>query len=147
MISYRPLCLEDADVQPLADQACVEGYAFVERMRRDWKSGLNRFDGPGERLIGAFEDEVLIGCCGLNRDPYTSENAGRIRHLYVDPVHRRSGIARALVRQVLDGASTWFPRVRLRATSASRGFYERLGFAPVDEPQATHAILLRQSRP
>ena len=143
MISCRPISLDDLDVGPLADQACAEGYVFVERMRRDWKSGDNRFDGPGERLIGAFEDETLVGFCGLNRDPYTSENAGRIRHLYVDRGYRRSGVARALVAEALDGASASFPRIRLRATAASTGFYERLGFLPVDEPEATHTMPLR----
>ena len=76
---YRPISLDDIDVEPLADEAWADGYPFVERMRHDWTSGDNRFDGPGERLIGAFEGETLIGFCGLNRDPYVSENAGRIR--------------------------------------------------------------------
>jgi len=124
--------------QPLSDEAWSDGYAYVERMIQDWKSGANRFDGPGERLVGAFDEGKLIGFCGLTRDPYTSENAGRIRHLYVDLAHRHIGIARALVAQTLDGASIWFPRVRLRATPASRSFYELLGFQPVDEPEATH---------
>lgn len=143
VIAYRPISLDATDVQPLSDEAWRDGYPFVERMLHDWTSGANRFDGPGERLIGAFEDEKLIGFCGLNRDPYLSENAGRIRHLYVDLGHRHAGIARALVAQVLDGASETFPRIRLRATPASREFYERLGFLPVDEAEATHAMRLR----
>ncbi|MCC0035142.1 MAG: GNAT family N-acetyltransferase [Hoeflea sp.] len=147
MTFYRPISLDDIDVEPLADEAWADGYPFVERMRQDWKSGDNRFDGPGERLIGAFEDDTLVGFCGLNRDPYLSENAGRIRHLYVDRDHRHAGIARTLVGKALEGAEIWFPRVRLRATPASRGFYEQLGFQEVEEPEATHTMLLRQSRP
>ncbi|MGJ8569478.1 MAG: GNAT family N-acetyltransferase [Hoeflea sp.] len=143
MIAYRPISLDDIDVQPLSDEAWTDGYAYVERMLQDWKSGENRFDGPGERLVGAFEDEVLIGFCGLNRDPYTSEIAGRIRHIYVDLAHRHLGIARALLAETLDSASSWFPRIRLRATPASKSFYERLGFQPVDEKDATHAKRLR----
>lgn len=143
VVAYRPFSLEDIDVQPLSDEAWRDGYPFVERMLHDWKSGENRFDGHGERLVGAFENEMLIGFCGLNRDPYIEENAGRIRHLYVDLAHRHIGIARALVAQTLDGASIWFPRVRLRATPASRSFYELLGFAPVEEVEATHAKRLR----
>tara|TARA_R110002020_G_scaffold135469_12_gene302535 strand:+ start:448 stop:888 length:441 start_codon:yes stop_codon:yes gene_type:complete len=141
--SYRPISLDDTEAQPLSDEAWADGYPFVERMMEDWKSGANRFDGPGERLIGAFEGEALIGFCGLNRDPYTSENAGRIRHLYVSLGHRHSGVGRALVAQTLDSAAIWFPRIRLRATPASRSFYELLGFKEVDENEATHALRLR----
>ncbi|WP_322989133.1 GNAT family N-acetyltransferase [Hoeflea sp.] len=143
MITYRPISLDDHDAQPLSDEAWGDGYPFVERMLHDWKSGANRFDGPGERLIGAFDDDKLIGFCGLNRDPYLSENAGRIRHLYVSLSHRHRGIARALEARTLDGAEAWFPRIRLRATPQSRKFYERLGFVQVDEPEATHSKPLR----
>ena len=140
---YRPISLDDIDVEPLADEAWADGYPFVERMRQDWKLGENRFDGPGERLVGAFEEEKLVGFCGLNRDPYISENAGRIRHLYVSHGHRHAGIARALVAQALDGAAIWFPRIRLRSTPASRSFYEMLGFEVVEETEATHSKRLR----
>lgn len=143
MITYRPMSLDDHDAQPLSDEAWSDGYAYVERMIQDWKSGANRFDGPGERLVGAFDEDKLIGFCGLNRDPYTSENAGRIRHLYVSLDHRHRGIARALVARTLDGTASLFSRIRLRATPASRSFYELLGFEPVDEPEATHALRLR----
>jgi len=143
VVAYRPFSLDDIDVQPLSDEAWRDGYAYVERMIHDWKSGANRFDGPGERLVGAFENEKLIGFCGLNRDPYTSENAGRIRHLYVSLDHRHLGIARALVNRTLDGDASLFSRIRLRATPASRSFYELLGFEPVDEAEATHAKRLR----
>lgn len=143
-VAYRPFSLDDVDVRPLSDEACSDGYHFVERMLHDWNSGDNRFDGPGECLIGGFDEGRLIGFCGLNRDPYIGENAGRIRHLYVSRDHRHSGIARALVARVLDGAPVWFPRVRLRATPALREFYELLGFEPVEENAATHSMRLRQ---
>tara|TARA_R110002020_G_scaffold114717_7_gene263901 strand:+ start:457 stop:888 length:432 start_codon:yes stop_codon:yes gene_type:complete len=143
MVAYRPISLDDTDMHSLADEAWEDGYPFVERMLQDWKSGENRFDGPGARLIGAFDDERPVGFCGLCRDPFVAENTGRLRHLYVDRGHRQEGVARALVARALDGAAIWFPRVRLRATPASRGFYEHLGFHPVDETDATHALRLR----
>lgn len=143
MTAYRPISLDETDIRPLADEAWGDGYPFVERMIEDWKSGGNRFEGPGARLIGAFDDDELIGFCGLNRDPYTEENVGRVRHLYVHLGHRHAGVAKALVGHALDGASIWFPRIRLRATPASRSFYEHLGFQPVEETDATHAMKLR----
>jgi len=143
VITYRPISLDMTDVQPLSDEAWSDGYPFVERMLNDWKAGHNRFEGPGEKLIGAFDDGVVVGFCGLSRDPYIEENAGRIRHLYVSLDHRHEGIARALLEHTLEGASSWFPRIRLRATPASRSFYERHGFEPVEEVEATHSMRLR----
>ncbi|KGF67704.1 hypothetical protein LL06_20680 [Hoeflea sp. BAL378] len=143
MVAYRPISLDDTDMHPLADEAWEDGYPFVERMLADWRLGENRFDGPGARLIGAFDDGRPVGFCGLCQDPFTSENVGRLRHLYVERGHRRTGVARVLVARALDGAAIWFPRIRLRATPASRGFYEHLGFHPVDESDATHSLRLR----
>lgn len=144
MVAFHPISLDQVDIQPLSDEAWSDGYAFVERMLADWRLGENRFDGPGAQLIGAFEDKRPVGFCGLCRDPFTDENVGRLRHLYVDRDHRQEGVARALVTRALDGAAHWFPRIRLRATPASRGFYEHLGFRAVNEPDATHAKRLRR---
>lgn len=143
VISYRPISLDQTDVQALSDEAWGDGYPFVERMLNDWRSGHHRFDGPGEKLIGAFDDGKVIGFCGLSRDLYIEENAGRIRHLYVSLDHRHMGIARGLLERALEGAAEFFPRIRLRATPASRSFYERHGFEVVDEPEATHSLRLR----
>ncbi|OCW57533.1 GNAT family N-acetyltransferase [Hoeflea olei] len=137
--AFSPFSLDEIDIEPLAEEAWRDGYRFIERMKHDWATGENRFDGPGERLLGAFEGEALVGFCGLNRDPYVSELVGRIRHLYVGRDHRKKGIARDLLVRALDGAAYWFPRIRLRATPSSRGFYRRMGFVEVDEVEATHA--------
>lgn len=142
MADIRPLSLDQTDIQPLADEAWAEGYAFVERMLEDWKSGEYRFDGPGEQLLGAFDGDRIIGFCGLGRDPFVEGPVGRLRHLYVSRPYRGCGIAKELVAGTLEGAEVHFPRVRLRSTPAAVAFYEHLGFRPVEEPAATHSLSL-----
>jgi GNAT superfamily N-acetyltransferase len=129
----------------LRTEAIDEGFLFVDRLVRDWTSGSNRFDLPGERLLGAFAGETLIGVCGINRDPTIDQDGiGRLRHLYVRECARRRGVASALVRRLLDEASNAFRIVRLRtATSEAAAFYLRHGFVPLQDQTASHVMVLR----
>jgi GNAT superfamily N-acetyltransferase len=128
----------------LRTEAMNEGFFFVDRLVRDWTSGSNRFDLPGEQLLGAFAGETLIGICGLNRDPYVDQDGiGRLRHLYVRECARRHGVASALVRRLLDEASNAFRILRLRtATREAAAFYLRHGYVPVRDETASHAKAL-----
>jgi GNAT superfamily N-acetyltransferase len=129
----------------LRTEAMNEGFLFVDRLVRDWTAGSNRFDLPGERLIGAFAGENLLGVCGLNRDPYINQDEiGRLRHLYVRACARRRGVASALVQRLLDDASNTFRIVRLRtATREAAEFYRRHGFVPQQDETASHVKALR----
>jgi GNAT superfamily N-acetyltransferase len=133
-----------ADLATLERAARAEGFAFLDRGRREWEDGTNRFARPGEALFAARLDGRLVGIAGLNVDPYTDEDppAGRLRHLYVLPDARRRGVARALVAAVLAAAGDAFPRVRLRTTNPDADrFYVALGFARVaHRASATHEI-------
>ena len=82
--------------------------------------------------------------CGLNVDPYLDDpTVGRIRHLYVLPSFRRSGVGTEVVTACLDLATRNFARVRLRTFDPSAAaFYTAMGFVEVDEPQATHGMWL-----
>jgi GNAT superfamily N-acetyltransferase len=92
-----PITGLDVRLAPLNEEADRDGFRFIERLIRDWASGSNRFDGPGERLIAAIRENRVIGICGLNCDPYTDESrVGRLRHLYVRRSDRRRGIGRRL---------------------------------------------------
>jgi GNAT superfamily N-acetyltransferase len=142
-IRIAPVMPPQPGLDALGDAALAEGYGFLRRLMQDWASGANRFDQPGEQLIGAFAGTHLLGVCGLNRDPYLrSRGVGRLRHLYVAPGHRRHGIATALVRSLLRTVA--FHRLRLRTdTAEATAFYLRLGFHPVVDATATHAINLQ----
>ncbi len=129
----------DQRVGPLREEAGREGLRFVARLIDDWASASSRFDQPGEFLVGAVADGRLLGICGLNRDPHTTQrDIGRLRHLYVSMVERRRGIGRALVRHLLARAGGTFVSIRLRTTPDAAPFYERLGFRKADEANASH---------
>src|SRR5215475_4518978 len=107
----------DERLAPLSEEAGRDGLRFVARLVDDWAFGSNRFDQPGERLVAVVREGLVLGVCGLNRDPYTRPSGiGRLRHLYVRKSGRRSGIGSALVRYLLEGAQGSFVAVRLRTT-------------------------------
>jgi GNAT superfamily N-acetyltransferase len=125
-------------------EALGEGFNFMEALFEDWATGANRFDGAGEVLMGCFEHDVLVAVGGLNIDPFANDpNVGRVRRVYVRPPWRNRGIGRALVTALVGLARGHFRRVRLRAESPdARRLYERMGFEPTAEPDATHAMNL-----
>ena len=69
----------DEGLAPLREEADRDGHRFVTRLVNDWASGVNRFDAPGEHLMAAVRNGLVLGVCGLNRDPYTAETGvGRL---------------------------------------------------------------------
>ena len=102
-----------ASIQGLAElarEASSDGFSFVARLINEWKSGANRFDQPGERLLGAVVSGEVVGVCGINRDPYLKDEAvGRLRHLYVKKAARGSGVGSVLVAQLLREAQSHLP--------------------------------------
>jgi GNAT superfamily N-acetyltransferase len=133
-----------ADFDELRGEAADGGFRFLDRLARDWRNGENRFDQPGERLVGAFAGDRLIAIGGVNRDPYAERaNVGRLRHLYVLKDWRTTGVGRALVEGLLRHAEGVFSEVRLRTdTDAASAFYRQCGFTVVDSPSASHARTL-----
>lgn len=131
-----------ASIERLVAASEREGFEFVRRLEREWHSGANRFDGPGEVLFAAFVSGELAAIGGLNVDPYLSDtDVGRVRHVFVAPGCRDTGVGSALVRAILAAGLPHFSRIRLRTANArSHVFYERLGFERlIDDPTATHA--------
>jgi len=121
--------------------SCEEGYGFLTRLKEQWDQFENRFDKPGECLVGAFSGNGLIGIGGLNIDPYCTKeiSVGRLRHVYVTVGHRRSGVGKLLVTRLLHQAQREFRVVRLRvADEIGARFYESAGFAPVSDDNASH---------
>lgn len=83
-------------LKDLAQVAEAEGFKFLHRLIREWDSGDNRFDRPGEVLIGTEERGELIGVLGINR----FGDVARLRRFYVRPVHRNRGIGAGLLSEV-----------------------------------------------
>jgi GNAT superfamily N-acetyltransferase len=141
-ISIQTIQLPIAGLDALHAEALAEGYDFIDTLVSEWATGENRFDRAGEALYGCLEDGLLVAVGGLTIDPYIdSGDTGRIRRVYVRPAWRNRGLGRALVSALIDEARRGFAAVRLRAENADAGrLYERLGFSPIEDPNATHLM-------
>ncbi|EKN5129382.1 GNAT family N-acetyltransferase [Yersinia enterocolitica] len=129
----------------LRSQSMAEGFNMLRRLEENWLSGHNRFDRPGEKLIGAFADGLMVGACGLNIDPFTqTAGAGRLRHLYVDTEWRKNRVGSGLLSEILKDAGRWFDFINTNAPSSAFTFYERAGFVALsDVDKVTHQLCLR----
>jgi ribosomal protein S18 acetylase RimI-like enzyme len=133
-ISVDPVTDVSPDaLAPLIAESEREGWRFVRRLVDEWAVGTNRFDRAGEVLFVARMDRSIIGVCGLNADPYTTdETSGRVRRLYVLRAYRGRGVGGQLVRAVIVAATGRFQRLHVRSENPeARRLYQRLGFQPV----------------
>ena len=124
----------------LAAAAAVEGVAGVDRLAREWASGEQRFDGPGEALFAAWCDDRLAGVGGVTVETRLPEPAMRMRRLYVLPERRRAGVGRALASAIIERGFAAAPLLTVNAvaSSAAGPFWEALGFERVATPGVTH---------
>lgn len=133
-------------LEPLMAESEREGFRFLARLRAEHEAGTQRFDGPGEVLLGLYVDGALAALGGVSADPYEpGPRAGRVRHVYVARARRRRGVGRRLVEALVASARPHFDALTLRTdTAAGARFYEALGFAPVPgHPHHTHRMRLR----
>ncbi|MEB5696581.1 GNAT family N-acetyltransferase [Klebsiella aerogenes] len=133
---------EDPGFVALRTESLEQHFNMLRRLAENWQSGKNRFNTPGEKLLGAFVRGQLVGVCGLNVDPFSQQpRAGRIRHLYIRDSHRRQGIGQQLLVSVITHSGAWFDFLNTHAPAQAWPFYERFGFRPVyDEPRVTHRL-------
>ena len=139
-LSLQPLDHPD-QLDLLAEEARNQGYRMLDRLQQGWREGINRFDRNGECVLIAVWEDRIVGVCGLNRDPYCTQNdVGQVRRLYVAADMRRQGIGRLLVESIQKRCPGVFQELRLRTNSpAASAFYQTLGFRPVeDDPDCTH---------
>ncbi|MGH1504442.1 MAG: GNAT family N-acetyltransferase [Acidimicrobiales bacterium] len=113
----------------LRRQADAEGIRNVGALVDRWRSGEARFDGPGERLVVARLDGVLVGVGGVNACPEVA-GALRVRRFYVAPSARRGGVARVLAEHLIARASGHADLLTCHAgaSAAAAPFWEAMGF-------------------
>jgi GNAT superfamily N-acetyltransferase len=142
MIPILKIELPVPGIELLAAEAREEGYDFIETLVEQWANAENRFDAPGEGLLGHLRDGLLVAVGGLSVDPFAARpDMGRIRRVYVRPAWRNKGVGRALVSALVDRARTHFSCVRLRAENAKAArLYESMGFSLTQSPDATHIL-------
>ena len=138
----EPVTPDEPGYIALKAESIALNFNMLRRLEENWQRGENRFNAPGEKLLGAFLNGRLVGVCGLNRDPFSQQpRAGRIRHLYISERYRRRGIGQQLLVSVITHSSAWFDFLNTHAPAQAWPFYERLGFRPVyDEPRVTHRL-------
>ncbi|MBZ0291065.1 MAG: GNAT family N-acetyltransferase [Anaerolineae bacterium] len=134
-------------LQPLLVSSLDEGYTFIHKLWDEYQSGENTFSDNGAILLGGYEGDQLVGIGGVHVDPYLKiATIGRVRHVYVLPSYRRSGIGKKLVQALIDRTSHHFTVFTLRTmTEHGQAFYKSLGFT--DEPRfanATHWLAVKE---
>ena len=66
--------------EKLIKESVEEGHNFVSNTKKEWLSGKNSFSQNSECFFLAYDDDTLIGCGGVNIDPYTVDKTiGRVR--------------------------------------------------------------------
>jgi GNAT superfamily N-acetyltransferase len=143
MIAIQKIELPIPGMESLQSEAFAEGFRFIETLVEQWASAENRFDAPGEILYGHLDQGLLVAVGALNIDPFAgSTEIGRIRKIYARPAWRNKGVGRALVTTLVEQARVHFRCVRLRADNANAArLYEKIGFAPIESPDATHMLI------
>ena len=115
---------------------------MVRRLIDDHLAGVNRFSKRGECLYVVRNSGEVIGVGGINVDPYYNlPSLGRIRHVYVHPIFRRTGVGRRLMERIESHGKQYFESFQLFTSSKAAGsFYEALSYAPVsDRWKVSHA--------
>jgi ribosomal protein S18 acetylase RimI-like enzyme len=122
--------IQSGAINHLLEESLSQGFQFVQRLIRDYRSGLNCFDKSGEMLLTASVQGAVVGIAGLNRDPYFNDpKVGRLRHLYVESRWRRRGIGSLLVTSLIHEANQHYQLLTLRTDNlAAKEFYQKLGF-------------------
>lgn len=64
---------DDPGFVALRTESLEQHFNMLRRLAENWQSGKNRFNAPGEKLLGAFVNGQLVGVCGLNIDPFSQQ--------------------------------------------------------------------------
>jgi N-acetylglutamate synthase-like GNAT family acetyltransferase len=78
-------------------------------------------------LIGAFEEEDILGCCLLTKiDPKTC----RLRQMAISRTLQGKGMGRQMMQFAEDVARDYgYKKITMHARNTAVGFYEKLGYA------------------
>ena len=90
--------------------------------------------------VATVHTDSIVGGIGVGLMPYPPSPLSGLRlrpiiyNLYVEPAHRRRGLARALLRTAVEWCTTQgYHKVSLHASSEGRSLYEAEGFAATTE--------------
>ena len=93
---------------------------------------IGKFQPPDGRLLLAFEDDAAVGTACMRR---IGRSTAEIKRMYVQPSHRRAGVGRAMLDQLIAAARTaGYQRIRLDSPdfmTAAHGLYGSSGFEEI----------------
>jgi amino-acid N-acetyltransferase len=98
---------------------------------------LEGVDDHWKTFVVARDGETLVGCGGS--EAYS--NAALIRSIAVEPTHRNRGIARMIVRQLLDRLSAIGVREFYLLTTTAQGYFKKRGFKKCDRDEVNPQLL------
>ena len=147
----KPMRIESLDAYDwtgILRESLAEGHNMVNRLLADFLGGINRFDKPGEVLFAHSSGNAVVAVAGLNHElEPRCPRSGRIWRLFVLPEYRGVGLARGLVEELNRCAAADFDTVTVNVgRMKARGFYEHLGFTPVQHPGIAHIKELGQDQ-
>lgn len=125
---FRTIRLEALQLAPMAFGSSFD----VENAYSDGMFARHLEQVNGNVIIGAFEDEQLIGIAGLYRHERMSErHRGTLWSLYVSPTARGRQLGKALVEKVIEYAKEQFVILNAKVVSTNepaKRIYHELGF-------------------
>jgi predicted GNAT family acetyltransferase len=132
------------EIDHLIEESTQNGFQFMRRLKDEYRNGLNRFDKDGEALYTAQCDNLIVGICGINSDPYLNDpTIGRVRHLYVARACRNQGIASSLINKIIHDTSKNYKLLVLRTDNpVADKLYRELGFTESSFRNASHQFNL-----
>ncbi len=126
---------KEARLRALKDSPTAFGATYERESQMtdaDWMERARQSDGIKRVMYMAMEDGAVCGIAGAMRDEDDESRAALIS-MWTAPTHRKRGVGRMLVEQVMAWARAQGVRVlRLMVTSVNptaTRFYEQLGFA------------------
>lgn len=134
-----------SEFNDLIEESIEEGNRHLLKLVSEFESGTNRFDKPGEALFIALHQTEIVGVGGVHKDPYSmDESVGRVRRFYVLQKYRRQGIAKNLLKQIIELAQNHYEVLVLRTTNPNADqLYRSLGFtAGFYTEQSSHYLKL-----
>jgi ribosomal protein S18 acetylase RimI-like enzyme len=136
-----------SDFDHLIGESIEEGNTHLVKLINEFQSGTNRFDKTGEALFIALYQSEIVGVGGVHQDPYSmKESIGRVRRVYVLQSYRRQGIARNLMKHIMELAQNHYEVLILRTTNPDADqLYRSLGFTVGSyTEQSSHFLLLKE---
>ncbi len=129
------------DLSRRREAAVLEQLHSIDRLEREWASGINRFDRCGEALLFATVAGDVVGVGGVTIEP-SDPPALRVRRFYVIPSFRGRGVGTAIAHRLIRQVPAGTMLTAHAGSTAAAQFWERLDVVPVADRPYSHELRL-----